>query len=181
MTLVPHQHTTIVMEPADQPFYLPPALVPPQFPAALGLGLPTISSMRRDHIDTLRLERLIKRIGVVRFVSNEALGRGYSESSLQSIPDKGDFMRRSTRNVDGEWKRRRACNQHDLCTLTPLGLSDAIAPFFATTKVPSMKHSERSIFPRSSRSRAKACSTSSSTPERTHCWKRRWRVWYGGY
>jgi hypothetical protein len=47
--------------------------------------------------------------------------------------------------------------------------------------VPSMKHSRRSISPRSSRSRASAFSTPSSTPESTQLWKRRWQVWYGGY
>jgi hypothetical protein len=47
--------------------------------------------------------------------------------------------------------------------------------------VPSMKHSDKSMSPRSSKSRAKAWSTRSSTPERTHAWKRRWQVWYGGY
>jgi hypothetical protein len=181
MTLVSYQHTTVVLQPADQPLHLPAAFVSPQLPTILGLGLTTVRPVRSDHLDTLRLERLIKRIGVVRFVSDEPPGRGYRESSLQSTPNKGDFMRRSTLNVDGEWNRSRVCNHHDLCTLAPLGLSDALAPFFATTKVPSMKHSDRSIFPRSSRSRAKACSSPSSTPERTHAWKRRWHVWYGGY
>jgi hypothetical protein len=181
MTLISDSHTPVVLEPADQPLHFPPAPVTTQLPAVLGLSLSTISSMRSNHLDTLRLERRIKRITVVRFVSDELLRRGYSESSRQSVLHKGDFMRRSTLNVYGEWKRRAVCNDHDLCTLAPLGLSNTPAPFFATTKVPSMKHSDKSMSPRSSRSRAKACSTASSTPERTHCWKRRWQVWYGGY
>lgn len=181
MTFIPDQHTTIVLEPADQAFYLPPALVPSEFATVLRLGLTSVRSVRSNHLDTLGLERLVKRITVVRFVSDELLGCGYSESSLQSTLNKGDFMRRSTFNVYGEWKRSAVCNDHDLCTLAPLGLSNARPPFFATTKVPSMKHSDRSMSPRSSRSRARACSTPSSTPERTHCWNRRWHVWYGGY
>ena len=181
MTLVPDQHTTIVLQPTNQSFYLPAALVSAQLPAILRLGLTSVRPMRSNQFYTLRLQRRVKRIGVVRLVPDEALWCGYSESSLQSTLNKGDFMRRSTFNVDGEWKRRRVCNHHDLCTLAPLGLSDAIAPFFATTKVPSMKHSRRSMPPRSSKSAAKACSTASSTPERTHAWKRRWHVWYGGY
>ncbi len=181
MTLVPHSYTTIVLEPPDQPLHLPAALVPTQFPAVLGLRLTSVAPVRSNQVDTLGLQRLIKRIGVVRFVSDELLGSTFHKPCLESVVHKGDFMRRSTFNVDGEWKRSRVCNDHDLCTLAPLGLSDTAAPFFATTKVPSMKHSDRSIFPRSSRSRAKACSTRSSTPERTHMWKRRWHVWYGGY
>src|SRR3712207_7578782 len=38
----------------------------------------------------------------------------------------------------------------------PLGGAHSAPPFLATTKVPSMKHSERSISPRSCRSRARA-------------------------
>src|SRR3954471_13804256 len=181
MTLVPDKHTTVVLEPPDQSLHLPSALVSPQLPTVLGLGLSPVHPVRRDHLDTLRLERLVKRITVVRFVPDKLLGRGYRESRRQSVFNKGDFMRRSTRNVEGEWKTSSICNHHDLRTLAPLGLSDAIPPFFATTKVPSMKHSERSILPLSSRSRASACSIPSKTPERTHIWKRRWQVWYGGY
>ena len=181
MTLVSNKHTTVVLQPPDQPLHLPPALVSAQHSAVLGLRFAPVHLVRSNHRDALRLERRIKRIGVIRFVADETPGLGYRESSLHSTPNKGDLMRRSTFNVDGEWKRRRVCNHHDLCTFAPLGLSNAIAPFFATTKVPSMKHSERSMRPRSSKSRAKACSTPSSTPERTHAWKRRWQVWYGGY
>ena len=181
MTLVPDSHTTVVLEPPDQPLHLPTALVPAQLPAVLGLGFTSVAPVRSNQFDTLRLERLIKRIGVVRFVPDEFLGSTRHKPCLESRLHKGDFMRRSTLNVYGEWKRRAVCNDHDLCTLAPLGLSDAAPPFFATTKVPSMKHSDKSIFPRSSRSQAKACSTMSSTPERTHAWKRRWHVWYGGY
>ena len=46
-----------------------------------------------------------------------------------------------------------------------------------TTKVPSMKHSERSKPPRASRSSARASSTRESTPCLTQRWKRRWQVW----
>ncbi len=181
MTLVPDNHTSVVLEPADQSLHFPAALVPSELAAILGLWLAPVTAVGSNQLDTLRLERRIKRIGVVRFVSDELLGCGYSKSSIQSCSNKGDFMRRSTLNVYGEWKRRAVCNDHDLCTFAPLGLSNASAPFFATTKVPSMKHSDKSISPRSSKSRAKACNTWSSTPERTHIWKRRWHVWYGGY
>ena len=181
MTFVPYNQTAVVVEPANQSLHFPPALVSTQLPTVLGPGLAPVASVRSNHLDTLLLERLVKRIGVVRFVSDKLLGRGYSESSLQSTLNKGDFMRRSTLNVYGEWKRRRVCNDHDLCTFAPLGLSDAEAPFFATTKVPSMKHSDKSMSPRSSMSRARVCKTISSTPVRTQRWKRRWQVWYGGY
>jgi hypothetical protein len=181
MTLISDSHTTVVLEPADQPLHLPAALVPPELSPILGLGLGTVGSVRSYHLDALRFERRIKRIGVVRLVTDEPLGSTRHKPCLESVMHKGDLMRRSTLNVYGEWKTSSVCNHHDLCTLAPLGLSNAAAPFFATTKVPSMKHSDKSMSARSSKSRANACSTLSSTPERTHCWYRRWHVWYGGY
>ena len=73
-------------------------------------------------------------------------------------------MRRAARNVYGEWKTRAVCHHHELRTLAPLGLSDAAAPFFATTKVPSMKHSSEVYAARSSRSRASASRMRRMTP-----------------
>jgi hypothetical protein len=89
-------------------------------------------------------------------------------------------MRRSRRRVDGDRKTMKVCHSHELRAFTPFRGAHSAPPFLATTKVPSMKHSERSICPRSTKSRAKASSTSRSVPSRDHCWKRRWQVWYGG-
>ena len=181
MTLIPHNQLSEVTKPGEQPFNLPPSLVPSEFAPVLGLGLAAVAPVRSNHLNAHLLQLLVKRVRVVGFVSNEPLWSAWSMGCLESVGNKGDFMRRSTFKVYGEWKRRAVCNGHDLCTFAPLGLSNARPPFFATTKVPSMKHSDRSISPRSSRSRAKACKTLSSTPPRTHSWKRRWHVWYGGY
>jgi hypothetical protein len=89
-------------------------------------------------------------------------------------------MWRSRRNVYGERKTRAVCHCHELRPLAPLGFSDTGAPFFATTKVASMKHSSKLNLPRSSRSLASASSIPRNLPERTHSWSRRWQVWYGG-
>ena len=52
--------------------------------------------------------------------------------------------------------------------------------FFAPMKGASLKHSLRSTSPRVRTSSASASKTPRRTPARTHCWKRRWHVWYGG-
>jgi len=54
------------------------------------------------------------------------------------------------------------------------------APFLADTNVPSIKVSDKSSLPRSSKSCAKVSSTFFNLPSLTHSWKRRWQVWYGG-
>src|SRR5919107_1113349 len=102
------------------------------------------------------------------------------ETLRKSLSDKGDFMRRSRRRVDGDRKTMKVCHSHELRAFTPFGGAHSAPPFLATTKVPSMKHSERSISPRASKSRAKASSTARSVPSRDQSWKRRWQVWYGG-
>ena len=181
MTLIPDNQLMEVAEPSEEALDLPPSFVPAQLPAILGLGLRTVARVRSNHLDAHLLQLCVKRVGVVRFVSDEPFWSAANMGCLESVCNKGDFMRRSTLNVYGEWKRRAVCNGHDLCTFAPLGLSNTEAPFFATTKVPSMKHSRSSISLRSSKSRANACKMVSSTPERTHSWKRRWQVWYGGY
>jgi hypothetical protein len=82
-------------------------------------------------------------------------------------------MRRSTADGYPDRKTRAVCNCHDLGPLAPLGLPDEGAPVLAPAKVPSMKHSERSSWPRASRSRARARSTWSMVPLSTQCWNRR--------
>ena len=181
MVFVSHNHTSEVLQPPHQTFNLPSAFVSSERSAILGLGLLSVASMRTDHLDALYFERLIKRITVVGAVPDEPARNLLSKACLESVFNKGDFMRRSTFNVYGEWKTRAVRNCHDLRTFAPLGLSNFEAPFFATTKVPSMKHSVRSISPRSCKSQAKDCNTLSRTLSLTHRWKRRWHVWYGGY
>ena len=181
MTFISNNNLTEVLQPGEEALDFPPALVPPELASILGLGLLTVSSMRRNHLDDQFLQFVVKWVRVISSVSHEPLWSTFNMGCLESVLHKGDFMWRSTFNMYGEWKRSAVCNCHDLRTLTPLGLSNFEAPFFATTKVPSIKHSDRSISPRSCRSFASACSTSSSKPEPTHSWKRRWHVWCGGY
>ena len=57
---------------------------------------------------------------------------------------------------------------HELRTFAPLGLSYFCASFFATTNVPSMKHSSRFIRPLSSRCRARDSRIFRSLPSFTH-------------
>jgi hypothetical protein len=90
-------------------------------------------------------------------------------------------MGRSAFNVSGDRKTSSVCNCHDLGSLAALCLANRKTPFFAGTKVPSIKASRMSIPPRSYRSCASSWAMSRKTPRRTHCWNRLWHVWYGGY
>jgi hypothetical protein len=83
--------------------------------------------------------------------------------------------------VNGDRKARAVCHCHDFRTFPALGVSHGPAPFLATTNIPSMKHSDKSSWPRWHKSSAKVSNTARSTPALRHSWKRRWQVWWGGY
>ena len=180
MVLVTHQNTTKVLQPCKQPLDLPATLVAAQAAPVLRRWLLPVRLVRRDQLHLLLSQFFVQRVGVIRLVTNQAFRRGIGEPLDESVVDKSDFMRRSRRRVNGERKTRAVCHCHELRTFAPLGLSDFCAPFLATTNVPSIKHSDKSRPPRARRSSASVSSTRLSVPSLTHCWNRRWQVWYGG-
>jgi hypothetical protein len=170
------QHTLEFVQPGEQALNLPSSAVTPERALILCLRSNTIAFVRSDQLNALGSKPAIERITIVGAIPDKSFGSSQREGLIEGSFDKGDFMWRSTSRVHGEWKTCSVRNNHELCTLAPLGLSDARAPFFATTKVPSIKHSDRSILPRSSRSRASASSIARSTPWRTQRLKRRKQV-----
>jgi len=169
-----------VLQPGKEALDLPSAPISPEQASVLRWRFDSIRLVRCDHLNALLLKFLIQRVRVISFIAYESLGLLKGKNLSESFLDKSDFMRASRRRVDGERKTMAVCHRHELRTLPPLGLSHFEAPFLATTKVPSMKHSVTSSSPRSLRSAARASSTRRRVPSRTHCWNRRWQVWYGG-
>jgi hypothetical protein len=123
-----------------------------------------------DPID--RYHRLCRRL--------VALG-GRRGSCARDTHDELAFVRRSAFDTDGERKTVVIGESDDFRSLATFGGPDREAPFFAPVKEASMKASSGCSFPRACNSSAKACKVRSNLPSRTHCWKRRWQVWYGGY
>src|ERR1051325_508748 len=179
VVLVANHKPTKVLQPGEQPLDFPASPVAPQWPSVLRL-VPVLP-IWRNHLDPSLGELLVERVRVVGLVANELLGIGVEEAGVEGFFDERGLVRRSTLDADGERKTSAVCHCHDLGPLAALGLPDMRPPFLAGAKVPSMKHSERSKPPRSSRSLASASSTRRKTPAWTHCWKRRWQVVCGGY
>ena len=94
------------------------------------------------------------------------------------------FKRLMTKTTDARFQYGRAGEQVKLrmfgFPLPRLVFPLPSPPFLATTNIPLIKHPLRSSSPRARRSSASASSTPRKTPSRTHCWNRRWQVWYGG-
>jgi len=180
MVLIANGKPSKIVQPSEQPLDFPAATVAAQRTTILRLT--PIAPVWRDHLDPkLHQQLLVQTVAVVGLVSDQPLGRILEKSTLKSVLDKSYLAPRSTLDTYGDRKTRAVCDCHDLGPLALLRFPDAEPPFLAGAKVPSMKASDRSIFPRSSKSSASARSIFSIVPSSTHCWNRRWQVWYDGY
>ena len=179
--ILPTDHQTAkVMQPGKQTFDLPTAAIAAQFAAVLGARLAAIMLMRSNQLDALLLQFVIQRIAVVSPVADQPLRRRRRETLLESGFDEPSFMWRSACNPHGDRKTMAVRNCQDLGPFAAACWTNSTAPFLAPLKEASINVSARSKSPRASRSSAKVRNSSTSTPSPTHCWKRRWQVWYGG-
>src|SRR5512138_511201 len=170
-----------VLQPSEQALDFPTSDVTTQRTAILRGRLLPVGLVRGNELNASFVQSFIQRVAVIGSVTDQPAGFLFRKPLFQGVFHQFHFMRRSTSNGYGERKTSAICHCHELCTFAPLGFSHPFAPFFAMTKLPSMKHSVRSKPPRSLTSLTRTRSTSSKTPFSTHSWKRRWQVWYGGY
>src|ERR1035437_7644993 len=169
-----------VVHPGEEPLHFPSSLVAPQLASVLRLSAP--APVGRDQLDAVRLfELLIESVRVVGFVSDELFGEFIEETSGEDLFDKLAFVGRSALDRYGERKTVISGDSDDLRPLAAPGGADGKPPFFALAKVASTNASSRLSLPCSRRCRARSLRAPSSFPDRTHCWNRRWQVWYGGY
>ncbi len=166
------KHALELIKPCESAFDFPAPGVTPQRSPVLGHCFLPVALMRCDQFNTVLCQSLIERITVVGAIPNKSSGSSHGDGFIDGSLDKGDFMWTSRSRVHGEWKTMSVCNNHELRPFAPLGLSHFRPPFFATTKVPSMKHSDKSIFPASCRCRASASSICRMTPAFTQRLKR---------
>ena len=169
-----------VVHPGEEPLHFPSSLVAPQLASVLRLSAP--APVGRDQLDAVLLfELLIESVRVVGFVSDELFGEFIEETSGEDLFDKLAFVRRSALDRYGERKTVISGDSDDLRPFAAPGGADGKPPFFALAKVASTNASSRLSLPCSRRCRASSLRAPSSFPDRTHCWNRRWQVWYGGY
>ncbi len=180
MVFISHNNSPKILQPSKQPLNLPPTFVTSQNSAVLRFCLFSIGFMRRDKLNAKFFQLPVQRVRVIGFVA-DYLWRSLVGKSFRNSPlDKFNLVRRSRLCVDGERKTSAVCHCHEFRAFAPLGLSHFAAPFLAETKVPSIKHSDKSNLPRVRKSSAKVSNTRFKVPSLTHIWKRRRHVWYGG-
>jgi len=171
-----------ILKPGKEPLHFPSSPIRPQFPSILGLWFLSPFAMRRYHFNVALIKQsLIKVITVIGFVANKFIRSILGKATVYRFINQFHFVRRSAFNVSGDRNTRSVCDGHDLGAFAALCLADSKTPFFAGAKLPSMNASRISIWPRSYRSSASSWAIRLKMPCLTHCWNRRWHVWYGGY
>src|SRR6185437_4549822 len=169
-----------VVGPGEHPLDQPSAAVAAQ--DSVILRAPSIAPIGRNHFDVVFAAKFgVEGVAVVRLVANHPLRQLVEKAACQRRLHQLAFGRRGAIHVRGDRQSAAVGDQHDFAALAAASRADRKAPFFALLNVASMKLSARSRSPRSRIRFAKRRNTFCSRPSRTHCWKRRWQVWYGGY
>lgn len=182
MAFPTHQQAPEVLQPCEQALDFPSAFITPKFSPVLAVGSCAITTVRRDQLDSVPLnKKIVQRVAVIPPVGDQSFRLLGHEAVLDRSLDQLLLMRRSARNPDGDRKTMAVCDCHELGPFADERSTNAIAPFFAPMKEASINVSSRPSCPRANRSSASAQRMPSSTPARCHCWKRRWQVWCGPY
>jgi len=151
--------------------------------------VPMVLAMRNQQTDPSFLQPFSCRVAVVRLIPDQSLG-SYSWSSRASFGDSDlskslikerDLSRRGRVGMASERNTLAIDQYHALCSLSPLGLPDCRAPFFAGKKLASTKTSSQSRIPSWSSSERKARHISLRTPSSYHSLNRRQQVDGCGY
>src|SRR5690606_15940752 len=180
MVLVARHQPSQVLQPREHAFHLPSTHVTPQLPSVLGLL--ALATVRRNQLGAVLLKQPhIQPVAVVSLVADQHRGRKRDHQRVEGLFHQLYFVRRRAFDVDAHRSTMAVRDCHDLCALSTLGFADLVAPFFAGTKLPSMKASDTSMEPRSARSSASLRMIFSMVPARVHCWNHRCNVWTGGY
>lgn len=170
--------SAIIAQPGNSPFDLPAAFVTPKGSSVLD-RMTAVLSMRSHKFNASMFEFLPKLIRVIGFISNQMLRlfaqliNGFINECYLMWTGRGKgHCQRNTLAIS---------HHHELRPLAPLGFTDFWAPFFADTKLPSIKHSAQLIWPFLSSSWIKVCQSFSQIPCSSHLFKRLQQVLGLGY
>jgi hypothetical protein len=174
--------TTKPVEPREEALDPPALAVAPERSAVLRGLASSPPHMRCDQFDAIGVQQpLVQGIAVVGLIANQPLRELIEETLSESFFDELAFMWASTGQTNGERKTVIIGDGDDFRALAALGGAHREPPFFAPVNEASMNASSSGNCPRACSSAASTRNTCSSFPSRTHCWKRRWQVWKGGY
>jgi len=169
ITVPSDNKSAIISEPGKGTFNFITTFITSHFAAIIIFLLLVVAPVRANQFNTLCLKLPSQQVTVISFVSNQSL-RSFSRTTSTFTWNSDRFQRlfeeldlRRGRRVQVVSKRNTLAvdHHHPLRALAPLGLADALAPFFAGAKLPSTNASDQSNWPFSSSSDRKARHASS--------------------
>ena len=168
----------VIPEPSTGAFDFQATSVTPKRSSILKL-YSFVPSGRSRKLNTPFFQPCSKCVRIVSFVTHQMFG-GFAKL-IDCLFYKRYLMWTGRGKGHSQRNTSAICHHHELGTLPPLGFPDFWAPFFANTKVPSMKHSLQSIWPRLSSFRMKVRQIFSQTPCSSHSFNRLQQVLELGY
>jgi hypothetical protein len=175
-------------EPCVSAFDDPASFVAPEFPAVLVPAVFTVLAVWNDEVDTVFLDPLTQRIGVIsavcdhafRLLSWAAFGARDFDFGERGFR-KCNFCRRGTFEPNSQRKTATVDQYHPLRALAALGFTDDGAPFLAGAKLPSRNVSSHFSRPSPSNAPSNVRHASCHTSCSSHCFSRRQQVAGEGY
>ena len=122
--LVSCNETPKVLKPTDRPLDFPSSTISPQFATVLCVGLPSVTTMRANQIDSTTLQPLSQRITIGSRVVDQATRFASKDSFFNKRFNQRYFVRTSAGCVDSKREPSRVGKNHDLGSFTSLGLAN---------------------------------------------------------
>ena len=170
MPFIAHGDTPEVLQPGEQSFYFPPAPIASQDTPVLGRRSTSVTPMRGDHLNVKHGgEAFIEWVTIVGRVADKSWRHCARKPSCKRRFNELDFVRGSACHVDGERKTDSVRHGHEFAALAAFGGAHTRPPFFAGANIASTNVSDKSNWPRSTRSSASAWRIRNSVPDRHHC------------
>ena len=169
--VVAHNEPAEISQPGERAFDFPTVAIAAQWPAILGRGFAAVLAMGTDQFDAPGLQLFSQGIAVVGAIGNESphaafgppwLAAGHPHLRQRPL-DQLHFCWRGRVQVVSQRNTLAVDHHHPLRALATLGFANAVAPFLAGAKLPSMKLSLQSSWPRWSSSARKCRQTLSQT------------------
>lgn len=179
---ITHDQAAKVRQPRIGPLNDPPPLVAAQCAAVLMRGHPIIASLRDNGLNRSLDQQRSGRVAIVAPICIHPLRFGWTATwataagEAETVKGRGQechFRGGCRLHAYAERSTRVICQNHKLCPLTAFGLAHTLAPFLATTNIPSTKHSFQRIFLVSLSWSKNTCHRAKSVPRAAPCVRRR--------
>ena len=147
VAFISHNQSSEVADPGDRSLDLPPAFISSQLSTILGFGFLAILSMGANQLDSLFRKSCSKGVRIGGSIVDQSFDPPLRVNGrlLEGRFDELDFARGRRGKLYSQRNTLAVCHHHKLRTLSTLGFSDSVPPFFAGENVPSAKTSAQLI------------------------------------